>query len=177
MGITLRRGGLRDAPNRECRDINPSRWTLHVQTHKHRYTREEVVLSTMDQLPLPPGAQASTPRPFGTRVPNAATNLSDGTLRAPPGRGQRVSSGGVGGEEGVKERLLHIVSVNTRVAISRWASCFKLQLRDYKEATRSWAGGGRPTPMAWGWSLDAALDLRVEIRRACMTKGRSEDNK
>ena len=23
-------------------------------------------------------------------------------------------------------------------------------------------GGDRPTPMAWGWSLDAAQDLRME---------------
>ena len=36
-------------------------------------------------------------------------------------------------------------------------SRFKLQVRDHQEA-RNIRGGGddRPTPMAWGWSLDTA---------------------
>ena len=60
----------------------------------------------------------------------------------------------------VKAHLLQIISVSTQVAISRRVSRFKLQLRDRQEARRSRGGGDRrPTPMAWGWSLDAAYDL------------------
>ena len=56
----------------------------------------------------------------------------------------------------VKERLLQIFSVATQVAISRRVARFKLQLRDHQEMRRSSGGGDdRPTPMAWGWSLDA----------------------
>ena len=58
-----------------------------------------------------------------------------------------------------KEHLLQIISVTdtTQVVISRRVSRFKLQLRYRKEARRSRGGGDdRPTPMAWGWSLDAA---------------------
>ena len=70
----------------------------------------------------------------------------------------------VGGRDGgsmarkgvVKERLLQIISVTTQVAISRRVARFKLQLRDRQEIRRSRGGGDdRPTPMAWGWSLDA----------------------
>ena len=40
-------------------------------------------------------------------------------------------------------------------------SRFKLQLRDRQETRRSRGGGDdRPTPMAWGWSLDAAYNSR-----------------
>ena len=69
-----------------------------------------------------------------------------------------VRHGGSMARKGVmKEHLLHIISVTTQVAISRRASRFKLQLRDRQEARRSRGGGDRrPTPMAWGWSLDAA---------------------
>ena len=57
----------------------------------------------------------------------------------------------------VKEHLLQIISVTTQVAISRRVSRFKLQLRDRQEARRRRGGGyDRPTPMAWGWSFDAA---------------------
>ena len=56
----------------------------------------------------------------------------------------------------LKERLLQIVTVTTQVVISRKVSSFKLQLRDRQDARRSQGGGGdRPTPMAWGWSMDA----------------------
>ena len=70
----------------------------------------------------------------------------------------------VGGRDGgsmarkgvVKGRLLQIMSVTTQVAISRRVARFKLQLRDRQEIRRSRGGGDdRPTPMAWGWSLDA----------------------
>ena len=63
-------------------------------------------------------------------------------------------------KEVVTEHLLHITSVTTQVAISRRVSRFKLQLRDRQEARRN-RGGGKdtPTPMTWGWSLDAAQDL------------------
>ena len=56
----------------------------------------------------------------------------------------------------VEERLLQIISVTTQVAISRRVARLKLQLRDRQEIRRSRGGGdARPTPMAWGWSLDA----------------------
>ena len=56
----------------------------------------------------------------------------------------------------VKESLLYIISVTTQVTISRRVARFKLQLRDHREIRRSRGGGDdRPTPMAWGWSLDA----------------------
>ena len=70
----------------------------------------------------------------------------------------------VGGKDGrsmvrkgvVKERLLEIISVTPQVAISRRVARFKLQLGDRQEIRRSRGGGDdRPTPMAWGWSLDA----------------------
>ena len=66
------------------------------------------------------------------------------------------SDGGSMGRKGdVKERLLPIVSVTAQVAISRRMSRFKLQPRDRQERRRR-RGDNRPTPMAWGWSLDAA---------------------
>ena len=56
----------------------------------------------------------------------------------------------------VKERLLQNISMTTQVAISRRVAWFKLQLRDRQEMRRRRGGGDdRPTPMAWGWSLDA----------------------
>ena len=59
--------------------------------------------------------------------------------------------------KGVKERLLQIVSVTTLVAISKRVSRFKPQLRHRQEVRRNRGGRDyRPTPMAWGWSLDAA---------------------
>ena len=55
-----------------------------------------------------------------------------------------------------KERLLQIVSPTIQVTISRRVSRFKLQLRDRQEARRSQGrGDDRPTPMAWGWIVDA----------------------
>ena len=60
-------------------------------------------------------------------------------------------------KEVVKEPLLQIVSVTTQVTISRRVSSFKLQLRDRQEARKNRGGrGDKPTPMEWGWSLDAA---------------------
>ena len=76
----------------------------------------------------------------------------------------QVAASAVGGRDDrsmgrkglVKERLLQIVSVTTQVAISRRVSRFRLQLRGRQESRRSRGGGDdRPTPMAWGWSLDA----------------------
>ena len=66
-------------------------------------------------------------------------------------------SGGSMARKGVvKECLLRIISVTTQVAISRRVARFKFQLRDRQEIRRSRGGGDdRPTPMAWGWSLDA----------------------
>ena len=55
----------------------------------------------------------------------------------------------------LKERLLQIVSVTTQVAISRRVSRFMLQLRDRQDARSQEAGYDRPTPMAWGWTMDA----------------------
>ena len=56
----------------------------------------------------------------------------------------------------VKECLLQIISVTTQVAISKRVARCKLQLRDRQEIRRSRGGwDDRPTPMAWGWSLDA----------------------
>ena len=49
------------------------------------------------------------------------------------------------------------ISVTTQVDISRRVSRFKLQLRDRQEGRRNRGGrDDRPTPMSWGWSLDAA---------------------
>ena len=60
-------------------------------------------------------------------------------------------------KEVVKEHFLQIISVTTQVANSRRVSRFKLQLTDRQEAGMSRGGGDdRPTPMAWGWNLDAA---------------------
>ena len=77
----------------------------------------------------------------------------------------QLAASAVGGRDGgsmgmkgsVKERLLQIVSVTTQVAVRRRVSRFRLQLRGRQESRRSRGGGGddRPTPMAWGWSLDA----------------------
>ena len=73
----------------------------------------------------------------------------------------------VGGRDGgsmtkkgvVKEHLLQIILVTAQVAISRRVSRVKFQLRGRQEARRTRGGGDdRPTPMAWGWSLDAALE-------------------
>ena len=53
MDIVIRRGSLRDAPDGNI-GTSPSYWTSPMQTRKRRYTCEEAVLITMDQLPLPP---------------------------------------------------------------------------------------------------------------------------
>ena len=52
MDIVIRRGSLRDAPNKEYRDQSIL-LSSPMQTHKRRYTYEEVVLITMVQPPLP----------------------------------------------------------------------------------------------------------------------------
>ena len=74
----------------------------------------------------------------------------------------RGRDGGSMARKGVlKDHLLQIVSVTTHVAISRRASCFKLQLRDRQDPRRSQGGGDdRPTPMTWGWSMDAEKEFR-----------------
>ena len=73
----------------------------------------------------------------------------------------------------LKERLLQIVTVTTQVVISRKVSSFKLQLRDRQNATRRspWGGDNRPTPMAWGWSMDEEYELRRDGRGVCNEKG------
>ena len=55
----------------------------------------------------------------------------------------------------LKECLLQIFSVTTQVAISRRVARFKLQLKDRREIRSRGGGDGRPTPMAWGWNLEA----------------------
>ena len=61
----------------------------------------------------------------------------------------------------LKERLLHIVSITTQVSISRRVSRFKLKFRDRQDARRSQGRkDDRPTPMAWGWSMDAEQEFR-----------------
>ena len=54
----------------------------------------------------------------------------------------------------LKERLLQIVSMTTQVAISQRVSRFKLQFGDRQDARSQGGGDDRPTPMAWGWSMD-----------------------
>ena len=58
----------------------------------------------------------------------------------------------------VKERLLQIVSMTSQVTISRRVSRLKLlgTARKQDEAKLYKGGDDRPTPMAWGWSLDTA---------------------
>ena len=63
--------------------------------------------------------------------------------------------GSMARKEVVKERLLQIISVTTQVAISRRVARFKLQLRDLQEIRSRGGGDDRPTPIAWGWSLEA----------------------
>ena len=65
--------------------------------------------------------------------------------------------GSMARKEVLKERLLQIVSVTTQVAISRRVPRFKLQLMDRQEARSQGGGDDRPTPMAWGWSMDCLL--------------------
>ena len=142
-----------------------------MQTHKRGYTCEEVVVITLDQLPLArkrrhyirPGHVSFHERnhklatfaveSFG-RLGVEGNNLID-----------QLTASAVGGKDGgsmtrkgvVKEQLLQIISVTTLVAISKRVSRFKLRLRDRQEARRSRGGGDdRPTPMTWRWSLDAA---------------------
>ena len=77
--------------------------------------------------------------------------------------------GGSMGRKGVfKERMMQIISVTAQVAISRRVARYRLALRERQLRTAE-AGGSnnirrgdnatcvddRPTPMSWGWSLDA----------------------
>lgn len=56
----------------------------------------------------------------------------------------------------LRERLLQIILVTTQVAISRRVLRFKLQLRHHQKHELTRGTGDRPTPTAWGWSLDMA---------------------
>ena len=173
MDIVVRRGGLRDAPNREYREKS----ILLDVTHADPQAQIHLRGGSADH----DGSAASTSearkrqhyaRPghvsFDERSHKLATLAveSFGRLGVEGSKFiDQLAASVVGGRDGgsmgrkgvVKERLLQIVSVTTQVAISRRVSRFKLQLRDRQEARRSRGrGDDRPTPMAWGWSLEAA---------------------
>ena len=151
---------------------SPSYWTSPMQTRRRRYTCEEAVLITMDQLPLPPRrARVNTTlvrdMSFDERSHKLATLAVESFGRLGVEGSNFIdqpAASVVGGRDGrsmasegvVGEPLLQIISVTTQVAISRRVARFKLQLRDRQETKRSRGGGDdRPTPTAWGWSLDA----------------------
>ena len=51
----------------------------------------------------------------------------------------------------------------------------KPQLRDRQETSRSRGrGDDRPTPMAWGWSLYATSDLRIERKEHILRRRREQ---
>ena len=77
MDIVVRRGGLRDARNREYRENSILLDVTHVD-HKRRYSCEESVLTTMDQLPLPLRRASANTTLVRDTCPstNGVTNLS-----------------------------------------------------------------------------------------------------
>ena len=78
MDIAVKRSGLRVAPNREYREksillVDVSHADPQAQVH----TREEAVLTTMDQLPLPPRCASANTTLVRDTCPstNGVTNL------------------------------------------------------------------------------------------------------
>ncbi|CAM9975371.1 unnamed protein product [Scytosiphon promiscuus] len=55
----------------------------------------------------------------------------------------------------IKERLLHVISASTEVAISRRVHRYKLSMRGRQENQGGVTRNGESSPMIWGWSLDA----------------------
>ena len=169
MDIVIRRGSLRDAPNREYRDKSILLDVTHADPQAQVHPRG----GSADH----DGSAASTSevrkrqhyaRPghvsFDERSHKLATVAVESFGRLGVEGSNFIDQLAAGGRDGgsmarkgvVKERLLQIISVTCKVAISRRVAQFKLQLRDRQEIRRSRGGGDdRPTPMAWGWSLDA----------------------
>ena len=173
MDIVVRTGDRRDSPNREYR----YKFTLLDVTHADAQARVHLRGDSADH----DGSAASTTEAsnhqrYARRGHESFDERSHNLEKfaVENFRGFRVKGGNfidqlaasvVGGNNGgsmarkwvVMERLLQIVSVTKRVAISRRASRFKLQLRDRQEARRSRVrANDKSTPMAWGWSLKSA---------------------
>ena len=175
--IITRRGGLRDAPNREYRDKSIL-LDVPTQTHKCKYTCRKAALITMDQLPLPPRCasvnatmlvRAMCPR----RTKPQACHCSGGMICAPrlgvEGGNfiDHLATNLVGRRDGgsmtrngvVEELLIEIVSGSTQVTISSRVSRFKLQTQGPPGRKKEpGVVGMTDRHMAWGWSLDMAWD-------------------
>ena len=174
MDIVIRRH-LRDTPNREYKDKSIPLDVTHadpqVQVHlqggrsghdslaastpevrkRQHYARRGHVCFDERSHKLAPSEVES----FGRLGVEGSNFIDQLAARVVGGR----DGGSMTRKRVVEAHLLQIISVTTtQVAIfSRRVSRFKLQLRYRKEARRSRGGGDdRPTPMAWGWSLDVA---------------------
>ena len=166
MDIGVRRGGLRDAPNREYREkpilLGVTHADLQAQAHlrgssaghdgstastpeaykRQHYARPGHVYFDERSHKLATIAVES----FGRLGVEGSAFIDQLTTSVVGGRNRgSMTRKGV-----VKERLLQIVSVTAQVAISQRVSRLKLQLRDRQEAKRSRGGNDRPRPVAWG---------------------------
>ena len=177
MGIVIRRGGLRNAPNPEYRDesilVDVAHADPQAQVHKqvgsadHDGSAAFTSGAHKRQHYVRPGQVSFDERShklttvavesFGRLGVEGSYFIDQLAASVLGGRG-----GGSMAKKGVlKERLLQIVSATTQVAISKRVSRFKLHLRDRQDARRSQGGrdDGR-TPMAWGWGMDAEKEFR-----------------
>ena len=84
MDIVVWGGGLRDAPDRST-EVNPHCWMFAIHTHKGRYTCEEAVMTTMNQLPLHPRRTIIGPT-LVRHMCHSTNGASGGKLWAPRGR-------------------------------------------------------------------------------------------
>ena len=162
MGIAVRRGDFRGAPNREYREksnlldafhANPQ-VQVHLQGDGADYDGSAASTSEAHRRQYY-ARQGRILR----RMESPTCHFTCGKLLASRGGGQLADSV-VGGRDGgstarkglVKGPLLQTVSVTTQVAISRKVSRFKLLLKDRQESKRNREErDDRPTPMARGW--------------------------
>ena len=92
MDVVVRRGGLRDAPDREYREVSILLGVIHADPQAHIHLRGGNADQITDQLPLPPRRASANTTLVRDMCPltNGVTNfaLSSGKLWAPRGRGQ-----------------------------------------------------------------------------------------
>ena len=169
MGIVVRRGDLRDGPNKEYRETSILLDVIHADSQAQANLRggsadhDESAASTSEAY-----KRQHYSRPGHVSFNERNHKLATLALESFGGLGvegskfvDQLPTGFVGGRDGVliarkgvvKERLLKIVSVTTQVPISSRVSRFKLQHRDTKKVEGK---GGAGTTDPHRWRVDGA---------------------
>ena len=149
MDLVVRRGGLRDAPNRKYRDkfilLDVAHADLQAQVHLRGGSADHdgSATSTSQAPAIRSSGACVLRRPESQNYHLRSKALSVLGLRAACVVGGR--DGGSTARKGVvKERPLQIVSVNPQIIVSRRVSRFKLQLfQERHQGKQERAGGGR----------------------------------